>query len=193
MFCLLFGFKDLALSIGMRRSHQLFVQIVSLFFFFCYAYYSYVAFSDGSDSPCRIFSFLFMLKSFSSSFCIISRFLSLISLILHSIWSALSPKLASSFLISFIEFFISRISIWFFFKVSICVVWYSFCLLILFLSSFNCLCFLVLHYFLRAAILISLSFKSHIPMSLILFPGDFFSELLCYLGYSWYFMDSLSV
>ena len=183
----------------MRSSHQLFVQIVSLFlssslFLLLFLLFLYYSLWQSQIVLVEFFHFSFlMLKSHSSSICIISGFLSLISLILHSIWSALSPKLASSFLISFIEFFISRISIWFFFKVSICVVWYSFCLLILFLSSFNCLCFLVLHYFLRAAILISLSFKSHIPMSLILFPGDFFSELLCYLGYSWYFMDSLSV
>ena len=79
------------------------------------------------------------LKSLSlPSLCVISRFLSSISLILSSIWSILFPKLKGSFLISFTELVISRISIWLFFSFSLFGT--HFCSLILFLSSLNCLC-----------------------------------------------------
>ena len=45
----------------------------------------------------------------------------------------------SYFFVSFIKYFSSIISIWFFFRVSVSLVKYSICLLILFLSSLNCL------------------------------------------------------
>lgn len=52
-------------------------------------------------------------------------------------WLALFPMLSISFLTSFIEFFISRISVSFFFKVSISLLMYSLCSLICFLSTLN--------------------------------------------------------
>ena len=75
----------------------------------------------------RAFPFFFLLKFLSSFFCIISR-LFLISLILFFIWSPVFPKLSSSFLISLT-------SVWFFSKVYIYLVKYTFCSLICFPSS----------------------------------------------------------
>ena len=53
-----------------------------------------------SDSSHVVISFFFYVQV-SPSLCIISRVLSLISLIHFSIWSAVFPMLTSSFLISF--------------------------------------------------------------------------------------------
>ena len=58
--------------------------------------------------------FLYFLISYFS-FLFISKFMSWSLLILSSIWSALFPMLASEYFISFIEFFSSRISVWFFY------------------------------------------------------------------------------
>ena len=95
-------------------------------------------------------------------------------LFLSSIWSALFPILSNASFISFIEFFSSRISVWFFFRVSISLVKYSFCSLIFFLSAFNCLyefsCSSLI--FFMTVILNSLSVRSQYSMILSLVSGE---------------------
>lgn len=153
---------------------------------FWYAYYSYSALSDGVVLRELFFVcfFPFFLCSNLSSFslCIISRFLSLVSLIPFSIWFALFPMIASWCFISFIEFFISRISVWFFFKGSISLVKYSLCSLNCFLRLPNFLSVFshnLLSIF-RTAILASLSFMSHIYKCLFVFWRFFLSFPSCF-------------
>ena len=58
--------------------------------------------------------FLYFLISYFS-FLFIPKCMSWSLLILSSIWSALFPMLASEYFVPFIEFFSSRISVWFFY------------------------------------------------------------------------------
>lgn len=103
VFCWHLAFEDAALSIGLGSFHQLFVWIVSLFPslspLFSMLISLIMLFFMESNGTHRVLSF-FHAQVFSFFLCIICRFLSLISLIIFSFWSALFPKLTSLFFIS---------------------------------------------------------------------------------------------
>lgn len=98
------------------------------------------------------------------------RFLSLISLILSSMWSLLFPMLSSLLLISSTEWFIPRISVWFFFKVLISLAkWFVF-----WVNQVTCLSFLSSHWEFSERQSWILSFISRISMYSSWLSGDFF-------------------
>ena len=81
------------------------------------------------------------LGSLPSFTWIIFRFLSFSTLVFSCKWSALFPVLPNAFFSSLVEFFSSWYSVWFFFiRVSVFSLKYSFCSWNLFLSSLNYIC-----------------------------------------------------
>ena len=94
------------------------------------------------DSSHRFPQFSVDLNSLLSSICIIFRFLSSSLLILSSIKSALFPVLSKFHFSSHLLNSSAPEFVWSFCRVSVYLLKYSFCLLILFLSSLNFLEFL---------------------------------------------------
>ena len=131
-----------------------------------------------------------MLRSLSS-LCVISRFLSLISLIPLPICYALYPMLTSSLLISFIELFISNIFACLFFEVSVSLVKHL--LNSLFSELMKLPVCIFLHFvenFQNSNLEFSSIYVTYFCVCKLVCLEIFhiLSELPCYLGYLWYLM-----
>ena len=136
------------------------------------------------DSSHRFPQFYLDLNSLLSSICIIFRFLSSSLLILSSIKSALFPVLSKFHFSSHLLNSSAPDFVWFSCRVSVYLVKYSFCFLILFLSSLNFLEFLGDSYF---------EFFYQLDHSILwlwfIENCHFLFWIHHYCGFSWYLMS----